>query len=170
MQSREPAREKQKLVLGTASKRMRSSRLRRTIQIFNNVRRFGVCYPVIAMHQRSWSQACGIDAGSHDVEYSFFACKEIIRDQAAMAAPPHRLGAHNSAYPAFPFLDELIQSFVKCVGERIVSIVVKASVLPEAFNSKGIVCAFDRRPPSASNRRYAIWRCSSASDRISELN
>ena len=70
-------------------------------------------------------------AGSHDVKHLAPAGEQVVRDDAAMAAPPDRLCAHDRTDMGAAERKQLHQPRPKFGGARIIGIVSKTGVLPE---------------------------------------
>ena len=70
----------------------------------------------------------------HDVEHVFAGGEKIIRDDAAMATPPHGFRAHDRAAHLAAERDEIAQRAVELRPHRVIGVVVEALVVPEAVH------------------------------------
>src|SRR5262249_10921566 len=61
---------------------------------------------------------------------------EIVRNNAAMTSPPRCFRAHDGASLCMSCLTELAQSRPELVAHRVVGIVMKAFVVPEAIDGR----------------------------------
>lgn len=59
--------------------------------------------------------------------------EQIVGDDAAMATPPNRFRTHISETMPSPEIDEFRQSFAEILTHRVIGIVAKAGVRPEAI-------------------------------------
>lgn len=73
--------------------------------------------------RRRGGRALGQDVGDGDA-----AGEQMIGDDPAMAAPPHRLGAHDRDRPGQP--EQPGQAGAELGGERVVGVVAEARVVP----------------------------------------
>src|SRR5690349_6873044 len=76
-----------------------------------------------------------------DVEDAFARREQIVGDDATMAAPPHRLGAHDRAPPLVPERAELRQAGAKRLAHRVVGVVVEALILPAGIHLRRYAAA-----------------------------
>src|SRR5690625_7829479 len=87
---------------------------------------------------RARRQLRGLDAvASHQVKGLLAPRQQVIGDDAPVAAPPDRLGAHDGATPLAPDLDQRLEPSLEFLGERMIRIVVKTGALPEAVDLRG---------------------------------
>src|SRR5678815_20539 len=61
--------------------------------------------------------------------------QQIICDYSSMASPPHRFGAHDGAALRPAELNKPGQTFVKAMAHGVISVVMKARVLPECIDA-----------------------------------
>src|SRR3569623_1349417 len=81
----------------------------------------------------------GNDAsGAHQVIHVAVELQEIVGDDAAMAAPPNSLRAHDGSIPGLGDLKHLLEADAILVGQRLVGVVMEAPVAPE-----GVGCGRD---------------------------
>jgi hypothetical protein len=71
---------------------------------------------------------------SQDVKHCFAGGNEVVGDNPSMAPPPHSLGTHDSTAPCVPGAPELLQTLPEFPAHRIISIIMKAFVLPETVH------------------------------------
>src|SRR5690242_6492200 len=60
--------------------------------------------------------------------------EQVIGDDPPMAAPPHGFGAHDRAPLASSERQQSLHPLAKAVGQRVVGVVVKALVAPQAVD------------------------------------
>src|SRR5262249_36242571 len=78
------------------------------------------------------SHASRLDAiRTENVKYRLTRCQQIIRNDAAMASPPHRLGAHDRAAPFVSQGAQPDEARFEGRAQRIIGVIMKAFVLPE---------------------------------------
>src|SRR5690606_27269473 len=89
-------------------------------------------YFFILPHHRAARQLGGVNMPfAHDVEDLHPTRKQVIRDDAAMTAPPHGFGAHAHATLLATALTQRGQALVKIRRQCVIGVVVKAIVVPE---------------------------------------
>src|SRR6266542_2687394 len=94
------------------------------------------------IHQRTISTGLSgfshprrLDAvGAENVEHALPCRDQVVCDDAPVAAPPHRLGAHDRATPFMSQCAQMREAASERWGQRIVGKVVKALVLPERID------------------------------------
>jgi hypothetical protein len=59
---------------------------------------------------------------------------EVIGDDPSVAAPPYRFRAHDCRSPTCGKLEQPFKARAELVGQRIISIIVEALVVPEAVD------------------------------------
>src|SRR4051812_29506 len=84
----------------------------------------------------NFRQSCAYDlARSHDVKHLFTGCQEVIGNDPAMTPPPNRLCAHHGAMTHAAELTQSGQPRLKVGAHRVISVVVKALIFPEAIDT-----------------------------------
>src|SRR5690349_9847293 len=71
-------------------------------------------------------------AGPEDVEHALAGREQVVRDDAAVAAPPDGLRAHDGAALCMPDLEQAGEAMAEALAQRVVGVIMKARVLPEA--------------------------------------
>jgi hypothetical protein len=95
------------------------------------------------MHFGTGRQPRALDSTwAKNVKDSFATRDQIIRDNASMAPPPNRLCAHDSANRYLPHRAKFRERSSELLAQRVVSVVVKALVLPESIH----MCRYIRAP------------------------
>src|SRR5262245_19545678 len=78
---------------------------------------------------------CTLDAVSaHYVKHDFVCGHEVVRNDATMALPPNRFGAHYDTRTLMPQIAQSIEAGTKLFSHRIVGIVMKTFVLPKTIH------------------------------------
>src|SRR6187401_916778 len=80
--------------------------------------------------QARWSDSIGPE----NVKYPLAGDEEIVRDDPAVAAPPHCLRAHHGAAPEMAKFAQPCQARLKNVAHRIVGVIVKTLIFPETVD------------------------------------
>src|SRR5207344_86050 len=75
---------------------------------------------------------------SHDVDHRFARSEKVISDDPAMAAPPHRLGAHDGASLRLAEAAEFQEAGVKSRRRRVVGVIAEILVLPKAVRRRAL--------------------------------
>src|SRR5690606_12985784 len=97
-----------------------------------------IAYGPVGLHNGTRRHRGGVDAaGAHDVPDILAPGQQVVGDDAAVAAPPNRFGAHDGAAPLVSDGYQLVQPLAKLIAHCIVGVVVKAVVLPETI---GFAC------------------------------
>jgi hypothetical protein len=87
------------------------------------------------LNDSAGSKVSGLQAAlPHDMENGLPAADKIISDYAAVASPPDGFRTHDCAAPFMPFIEEDLEASTKLRRERIIGIVMKALVRPEAVD------------------------------------
>src|SRR5512141_792957 len=69
-----------------------------------------------------------------------FACREqIVRNNSAMASPPHRLGTHDRARRAMTELAQCRKTGAEALAHGVVRVVMETLILPESVDIFGDV-------------------------------
>ena len=114
------------------------------------LRCIGIQYGSIKLDLRARGHSCGLDpAGRHDVKHLMPSGKQVIRNNAPVAAPPNGLGAHHRATVRPPQLCQGIEAFAKSAGSGIIGIISKRFILPKRVRRRRL--ALDP-PPQTSQR------------------
>src|SRR5262249_42674878 len=71
---------------------------------------------------------------AENVEHGLAGGDQIVRNDAPVTSPPHRLRAHDRAAPFMPERAQPREPTMERWGQRVVGIVVKALVLPECIH------------------------------------
>src|SRR5665213_2898493 len=83
-----------------------------------------------------FGQGCLYDlARSKDVKHLFATCQQVIGNDPAMTPPPYRLRTHNGAVTHAAELTQPGQARLKAGAHRVVGVVVKALIFPEAVDA-----------------------------------
>src|SRR5262249_39169134 len=91
----------------------------------------------IRAQSRRLRHARRLDAvGAENVKDRFLLGDQIIRDNAPVASPPHRLGAHDRAAPFLSQPAQPVEAVPEGRRERVVGIIVKALILPERVEAR----------------------------------
>jgi hypothetical protein len=83
------------------------------------------------MKQRSFIDLGRLDVpGTEDVQHGLTGGEQVIGDEAALAAPPHRLRAHDGAASRAPAVAQSFETAAEGLGHGVVGVIVEAVVLP----------------------------------------
>ena len=96
--------------------------------------------------QHASIQARVVDARGHDVPHRLVGRDQPVGHDAAVTAPPERLRAHDGDALLLTFFAQLGQPFTVRRMQRVIGIVVKALVVPEAVDLWRHVAAASTAP------------------------
>src|SRR5689334_1256937 len=98
------------------------------------VARLRIADGAVGARLRTGSQLCPHHlVGREDVGDGNAGDEKIVGDDAAMAAPPHRLGAHDGARLRPGAIEQLLEAGAKRRRQGVVRVVAKCRVSPEAI-------------------------------------
>src|SRR5579883_1218579 len=104
---------------------------------------------------------------SHDMENRLPSCDQIVGNDTAMAAPPDGLGTHDRAAPFASFVKQVIQARPELPRQRIIGVVAKAVVGPEAVDARGRVSHLSAKAAERGHVFIAnVEGCQSAGKRL----
>src|SRR5690606_36681484 len=75
--------------------------------------------------------------GPEDMQHRLASGEQVVGDDAAVAAPPHRLGAHHRARRGVAEFAQMREPALKVGAERVVGVMMEARMLPEAVDLVG---------------------------------
>jgi beta-lactamase class C len=94
-------------------------------------------------------------AGGQDVKHRLACRDQIVRDDPAVTAPPHRFRAHDRAGLRVTELAQPAQPGAERLAHGVVRIMVKAGVLPERIGLRRHVAAVSTQAPERGDVRIA---------------
>ena len=109
-------------------------------------------------------------AFAQNVKHLVARCEQMIRDDAAMASPPHGLGAHDGCPRLRPKLPQPLEAQAEVFAHRVVGVIVEARVVPEGVGLGRDVALESAQAPERSQMLVTDLECASEAGRTSRLN